>query len=265
MTIEFLDNYSLKDLDDKFLWKYLDLYKLIDLIQNQQLYFTRFDHFEDGLEGITGKDIGLKLIIQSEPLTKENINPTIDTKRQEELIEHDKRMRNDYVDNVELSQKSQYACCWFLGDRESIAMWKLYSQKDGVAIKFKARQLADTIIASAQNFTNTDFQVLYLGPVEYKNIWPVDLSEKFNGKFNGLKKDKSYSHENEYRFVAVVDRDKKGIHHHFTLPIGKVSSFDIEIIANPFMEQWQFDNLKLLLHNFHLDDKLQKSKMDIRK
>jgi hypothetical protein len=73
-------------------------------------------------------------------------------------------------------------------------MWKLYSKKEGVAIKFNGRQLANTIIASAQSFNNSDFHSLYYGPVEYKNIWPFDHQETFKGKFNGLKKDKSYIH-----------------------------------------------------------------------
>jgi len=264
MTIDFPNNFSLDDLNDKFLWKYLDLYKLIDLLHSQQLYFTRFDHYEDGLEGITGKGIGLKALTQGPPLTKENVTTTIDQAMQDKHIAEDQRIRKELLDLIDTSQKSQYGCCWFIGDRESIAMWKLYSKKEGVAIKFKARQLADTIIASAKSLTNTDFNILYYGPVEYKNIWPFDPHETFNGKFNGLKKDKSYVHENEFRFVAVLPSVKKGLHHHFRLPIGQLSNFDIEIITNPFMEHWHFDNLKLLLQNFHIDGKVQKSKIEVR-
>ncbi|MBP6303506.1 MAG: DUF2971 domain-containing protein [Bacteroidia bacterium] len=265
MKIDYPDNYSLSDLNEKFFWKYLDLYKLFDLLNSQQLYFARLDQYEDGLEGITGKGIGLKAISQGQALTMENISTAFDKETQDRLIAGDQRNRKEYSDSIEASQKSQYACCWFVGDRESLAMWKLYSKKEGVAIKFKARQLTDTIIASAKSLTNTDFSILYYGPVEYKNIWPFDPHETFNGKFNGLKKDKSYIHENEFRFVAVVSSDKIGVHHHLKLPIGQVSNYDIEIITNPFMEQWQFDILKLVLHDFQIDDKLQKSKMEVRK
>jgi hypothetical protein len=265
MKIEFPDNYSLDKLNDKFFWKFLDVYKLVDLLHSQQLFFTRFDNYEDGLEGITGKDIGLKAFTQGRPLTHENINPIFDQATKDELIIEDQRKRKEYSDSIEASQKTQYGCCWFLSDKESLAMWKLYSKKEGVAIKFKARQMANSIIASAQSLTNTDFKILYYGPVEYKNIWPFDPFETFEGQFNGLIKDKSYIHENEFRFVAVVPLDKKGVHNHFKLPIGKVSNFDIEIITNPFFEQWQFDNLKLLLKNFDLDNNVQKSKMEVRK
>jgi hypothetical protein len=194
MIIDFPDNYSLDDLNDKSLWKYLDLYKLLDLLYSQQLYFTRFDHYEDGLEGITGKGVKLKVFIQGCPKTKENINPTFDRITQDKLIADDQIRRKEYSDSIDASQKTQYACCWFVSERESLAMWKLYSKKEGVAIKFNGRQLANTIIASAQSFNNSDFHSLYYGPVEYKNIWPFDHQETFKGKFNGLKKDKSYIH-----------------------------------------------------------------------
>ncbi len=49
MEIEFPDNFDINDYENQFLWRYLDLHKLFDLIIHKQLYFTRFDHFEDGV------------------------------------------------------------------------------------------------------------------------------------------------------------------------------------------------------------------------
>jgi hypothetical protein len=84
------------------------------------------------------------------------------------------------------TQKTQFASCWFLDDRESFAMWKIYSKKEGIALKFNAKQFAETVVASAENYSNTDFKILYYGKVDYKNIRPFDPLEKFDGKFNGL-------------------------------------------------------------------------------
>lgn len=265
MTISFPDGYSIQDLDGKFLWKYLDLFKLIDLLQSNQLHFTRFDHFEDALEGITGRGIGLKFYTDGEPLTEENINPQFTLEEQKRIIAEDQQFRLEFETGIQNSQQSQYGSCWFLGDKESLAMWKLYSKKDGVALRFSARQLADTIIASAESYTNSDFDFFYCGPVDYKNIWPFDMHETFPGKFNGLKKDKSYIHESEFRFVAAVSGKNLGKHDYLKLPIGKISVFDVNIIANPFMEKWQYDNLRMLLDNFQVGEKLQKSKMVLRK
>jgi len=264
MKIKFPQSYSIDELNGKFLWRYIDLYRLINLIQSQQLYFTRFDHFEDGVEGLTGCR-GMKFFTQGQAITKENINKEIDEKTQDIIIAGDERRRKEYSELLGKIQQTQFASCWFMGDRESIAMWKLYSTKGGVAIKFKARQLTDTIIASAKSITNTDFGIFYYGPVSYKNIWPFDPEETLENKYNGLNKDKSYSFENEFRFVAVVSSDKKGTYSSFKLPIGQIYSFDLEVIANPFMEHWQFESLKQLLRFYHFEDKLLKSKMDVRK
>ncbi len=264
MKIEYPENFSIKEYENKFLWRYIDFNKLLYLIINKQIYFTRFDNFEDGLEGLTGRGIELKMLTQQEPLTKDNING-FDDETKENLINFDKNNRQEYLNTIRNSQQTQFASCWFLEKKESLAMWKLYSGKEGVAIRFNAKQLIDTIIAAAQNYTNSDFKILYLGPVDYKNIWPVDLTETFDGKFNGLKKDKSYIYENEFRFVVAVSKKHKGKHNSFMLPIGELSSYNMSIITNPFMENWKIENLKSLLKKFNLESFLKTSSMEINR
>jgi hypothetical protein len=265
MTVEYPNNFTLNDYNDRFLWRYIDLPKLLDLLNNKRLYFSRFDHFEDGLEGITGKGITLKAFTQAAPLTTENVNKNLDEETQENLITQDKSMRERYLDYLVKSQQTQFASCWFLGNRESLAMWKIYSKKEGVAVKFNAKELIENVVASAESYTNTDFSRFYLGAVTYKNIWPFDPHEKFDQKFNGLKKDNSYSHENEFRFVTVVPTDKKGLYSKFILPIAELSALNVKVIANPFMESYEIENLKVLLAKYNLANCFTPSEMEIRK
>ena len=143
-------------------------------------------------------------------------------------------------------------------------MWKIYSDKNGVAIKFNAKELTETVIKVAESYTSTDFEYLTFGPLDYKNIWPFDLNETFDGRFNAMKKDRSYSHESEFRFIAVVPLEKKGFYENLKLPIGDLSTYNIEIVTNPFMQLWEFDNLKKLLKQFNLDTKLIPSGMDLK-
>jgi hypothetical protein len=264
MKIEFPVNFSLNSLDKTYLWRYISLSKLLDLMNNKFVYFTRFDDFEDGLEGITGRSVTLKAFVSGEPLTVENTRH-LEKDNQSKLLNYYENSRLEYLDNLEKTQQTQFASCWYLGDRESIAMWKIYSQREGVAIKFKARELTDTIIAGAKSHTNTDFEVMYYGPVEYKNIWPFDAGEVFHNEFNGLKKDKSYLHENEFRFVSVVKSIHKGKHRDFRLFIGPLESYELEIITNPFMKEWEYQNLKTLLSKYNLSDKLRPSQMVVKK
>ena len=265
MKIEHPTEFNLKQLENHFLWKYLDLYKLLDLITTKELYFTRFDHFEDGLEGLTGTAVSLMALTQGRTLTMETVIKTVDEDTQKLLIEKDRNNRRELEEIINRSQKTQFASCWFLDNRESLSMWKIYSKNEGIALKFKAKQLAETVIASAESFTNSDFKMLYYGKVDYKNIWPFDPDERFDGKFNGLKKDRSYGCENEFRFVAVIPLKKIGIYDNFKLPIGELKDFELDIITNPFMETWQFNSLRNLLNNYGLDEKLSASKMKIKK
>lgn len=263
MEILYPKDFRIEDYKDKFLWRYIDLFKLIDLLNNEHVYFTRFDHFEDGLEGITEKGIALKALTLNEPLTTENIND-FDRKTQEELIRRDKHLRLKYkkgLDDLETSQQTQFASCWYLGDKESMAMWKLYSKDAGVAIKYNAAQLIESILVTASNYTKSDFKRFYFGPVVYKNIWPWDFKEKFDQPFNGLKKDKSYIHENEFRFVSTVNNENKRKYNSFVLPLGKLKSYDMNIISNPFMEKWEIQNLKALLVKYDMQQSLKSSEI----
>lgn len=265
MKIEHPDELNLQELEGLYLWKYLDLFKLIDLITTGEIYFQRFDKFEDGLEGLTGKAVSLMAVTQGAPLNKENINKAFSPEDQERIILDDHNRREELKRSIDQSQKTQFASCWFLDDRESLSMWKIYSKSDGIALKFKAKELTETIIASAEIYTNSDFHVLYYGKVDYKNIWPFDPHERFDGKFNGLKKDRSYSSENEFRFVSVIPLEKIEKHNFFRLPIGTLSEFDIEIITNPFMDSWKIQGLKKLLEKYGLHEKMRESKMKIKK
>lgn len=265
MIVDLSDNFSLQELDNTYLWRYMELSKLIDLLINRTIYFARLDKFEDGLEGITGKNVGLKYFSLSTPITKGNINKTFDKPTQEKIIKGDELRRQEYMTSLSDSQQTQFASCWYLGDRESLAMWKLYSDRDGVAIKFKAIELADTLIAAAESYTNSDFRQFFLGPVVYKNIWPFDMHETFDGKFNALKKDKSYIHESEFRFVSAINLEAKGNHDHLNLSIGDLSTYDLEIISNPFMSKYKAANLKKLLAKYNLKDTLRPSQIEIRK
>jgi hypothetical protein len=265
MEIEYPVNYDSESLKQTFLWRYLDIHKLIDLLHNEQIYFTRLDMFEDALEGITARDVHFKAFTQGAPLTEDNINKALPREAQLDAIERDKKMRMDYEENLSNSQQTQFASCWFLGNRESVAMWKLYSSNGGVAVKFNASDLIETVIAAASAYTHSDFEVFLFGNVEYKNIWPFDPREKFDGVFNALKKDHSYSHEKEFRFIAIVSKNAKGRYQHFTLPLGSLKTYNFEIITNPFMSDNQKSNLKNLLSKYSLEEKIRYSQIAIKR
>jgi len=72
MKIQHPIHLNSQNLEGLYLWKYLDLFKLIDLITTGEIYFQRFDKFEDGLEGLTGETVHLMSITQGNPLSIDN-------------------------------------------------------------------------------------------------------------------------------------------------------------------------------------------------
>ena len=262
MDLEHPKKYNSQELDNSFLWKYLDIFKLISLISTKEIHFTRFDKLDDGLEGLTYEAIKLMLRTQNPPSTRDSLKHLgTDDNNINFIIQEEQEIRKKLEYEIYCSQKTQFVSCWFLNNKESLAMWNIYSEKNGVALKFKAKPLVETIIASAKSYTNSDFEKMYYGKVDYKNLWPYD--ETCDGKFNGLKKDNSYNHENEFRFVTVVKGKHAGIHSNFKLPISDIKNFDLEIISNPYIKDWQYKSLEHLLSKFGLENKLRPSDMKV--
>jgi len=204
-----------------FLWRYIDLFQLINLIENEDIQFVRLDHFEDSLEAVTGEMIWDKAFGEIEKYN----------------IKKDK------------SQKTQFASCWFLGDKESLAMWKLYSGKDGVAIRFDAKELIQTVMRVAENDSDENFSSFYFGDIQYKNLYQFCPEEKYEQRFNALKKDVSYNHESEFRFVCVTGDDiiKENIYLK-KLSLSDLISDKLTVIANPFFDNWKFEVLNKFLN-----------------
>lgn len=265
MEIEYPNNYKASNYTGQFLCRYLDLYKLLDIINNHQIYFTRLDKFDDPLEGLTANAIKLRLFTQRDPITEKNINKLFSPEDQKRIIQDDKIRREQYKREVAMSQKSQFANCWFKGEKESIAMWRLYSKKEGVIIKFEANELIDTILQSVTQVKELENTKMTFGDVDYKNIWPFDLDEVFDNKFNAMKKDKSYLHENEFRFIIAVSGGMIDLFDNIILPINSFNNMNFEILASPFMEKWEFLNLAKLLSKYDLEKRLRQSNTAIKR
>jgi len=273
MIITSPDNFNIEQLNDTFLWKYIDIYKFIDFLINKELYFTRLDQFDDKLEGLPIKVL-LKMFYSKNiaPITKETVDKNLGN---EEYLNKNIELYNSYRNEDEFKiiineiQKCQFASCWFIGNKESHSMWKIYSKKDGIVLKFKAKPLIAKIINYAENYPFLVFPIMYYGKVNYKNIWPIDLEENYNDvEFPGLVKDSSYVSENEFRFVAISDKKELGKHKCFKLKIEDTftdNDLGMEIITNPFIEDYQYNSLKAVIEKFNIYDKLKKSEMIIKK
>ncbi|GEM_PF-5162403 len=259
MEIDYPETFSIDEFDEEYLWKYTDLYKLMDLIKNHKIHFARLDHFEDGLEGLIGRELSLWAFVHGISFSEGNIDPGMSQVEQIKAITNNDSMRGGWDLFKSNLQRSQFASCWFLGKKESMAMWKIHSLSNGIALRFNAKQFIETVIASAKRSKQKDFCRLYFGEVNYKDHWPLKRFTIFDKENIGLKKDAAYDFEKEFRFVAVIPKSTVGKHEYLKLPIGSLKSMDVKIIANPFMENWQYNVLQSLLKKHKIDEKLVKS------
>jgi hypothetical protein len=243
-----------------FLWKYFDLHRFIYLITENKLFFTRLDKFEDPYEGIT-----TKLLRRDAKYSKLSLDvrdyPSNLTLKQKKQLRNEKKL-HEYLKNeeIEKSQNRQYINCWFACERESMAMWNLYSNQDAVAVKVHFSKIKDELSKSFSAFIGKNGnRISILGDeITYLKLNPFDESlPKQKLKYSAFKKDISFQFEKEYRFLIVtIDKLEKN-EPFYAVPIN-ISALDLTIISHPNMEEWKLENLKKLLQ-------LTNSKINIEK
>ncbi|MBP6023606.1 DUF2971 domain-containing protein [Ferruginibacter sp.] len=250
----------------QFLWKYFDIHRFIYFLTEEKLFFTRLDKFEDPYEGVATK------VLREQVKLNEQLHTSADLKKtkgraakyiKQVLI---KTIETGIPNQIIEKQKRQYVNCWFSGDRESMAMWNLYSSPDSVAIKVKFTNIKNELNESfKQLIENNGNRISIIGDeITYLELNPFNPSlPKQNLKYSALKKDKPFEYENEYRFLIItIDRLDK-VESFYTIPLD-IEKLDLKIIAHPNMESWKYENINKLIELLNKNFKLEKSKTILR-
>jgi hypothetical protein len=256
MRVEANKDYTFNE--DQYLFKYLDLHKLIYLLNSQNLFFSPLSYFDDPLEGISGEVLFDKHEVDSKNNVPEDAHNR--SLQDDEKKEH-------YRNYLQKVQRQLFASCWFLGIRESLAMWETYSNNDSVALRFNPNHLCDLMVKRFKEIEENDFDVMVHGKVEYFKLSPFDPDDALKNcghKFTGFLKDLSYKHEEEFRFLLIQPNQNKH-YNHYEFAMGILKELDFTIITHPYMEEWKFKNIHNILQNNGLEDKLVKSGILTRK
>jgi hypothetical protein len=251
---------------EQFLWKYMDLHRLIYFLNSENIFFSPLNSFFDPLEGITEKHLYDKEFIDALEEQKEK-DEGLQKKSKEELNEEKEKTKERFKSKLEEIQKTYFASCWYLGVRESLAMWDTYSNKDSVAIKFEPQALCNSIIESCSEHESEDFELMVHGKVEYFKISPFDPNDtnlkNAGHRFKGFLKDLSYKHEEEFRFLALQNNKNK-TYWFFELSLKSIQSLDFTIVTHPYMEPWKYNNIYNILKEKDLEKKLLRSDIPTR-
>ena len=253
-------------LNDKYLWKYLDIHKFLYFLYEKKIYFARLDRLEDPNEGLPHSII--REIYECELFPDEkHLNPHLFPDKKAALKQNRVNIKN-LKDESDKIQKIQYVNCWFAGEREAYSMWSIYSNPDSVVLRFNSDELLKAVDKSLQKTSgNSWIEIVVCGFVQYQKVYPPEYDyAKYiapTNKYSALKKDLSYSAENEFRFIVI----SKKIHEKktkFEIKVEDFHNLDFHIITHPKMEDWMYNNIKNTLQPFGLEKKLIKSEIKLR-
>lgn len=153
------------------IWRYMDLWKFLDILDNSRMYLSQASQFEDKLDGRIPVH-GIKSVGTEHPLKQ------IDSFAESSL------------------KRSHYIGCWSSEAKETYPMWKVYSDyKTAVAIKTTVGDLIKSISEEEKN--------IYIGKINYIN---PHGSYQFRGntlQFFFEKRD-YFSFENEIRILTTL-------------------------------------------------------------
>lgn len=215
---------------DTALWRYSNLPKLLSLLTSKKLYLPSLRSLqrEDPFEGyplIRARRLARQLSQDSDFADRffHQLYPTQPTVT-------DSAFRRQFISLLngkafELHDTC-FVSCWHGRQHESAALWRLYSQEYGVAIRSSVKKLAENILAKGNAI---------LGSVRYTDYESGDI-DLTNALVPVFTKQISYEHEHEVRLLVELnntDKTKSGI-----LLDCEPQLLIEEIVVSPYAEQW---------------------------
>lgn len=265
-----LEKYYNQPNKNSFLYRYLTIDKLLDIILSERFSLVRLNLFEDKLEGTTLEHLLLnhrselnKKIMQNQGGTFSSISLIVNPTN-----------RNKFSRQRESFQDTNYASCWYINNYESVAMWQLYSKPDSVAIKIPYETLHNELMEG--NFEiNTEYEKLKFGSISYHRFKNIDSIEnnRIHSDIQGFIKDSSFEHEQEFRIMIenkdsnkkylekrgmLLDEDVEKINNSNDLKIKylklkKFRDLPFEIIFHPESQEWHKKNITKIIDQFNLN------------
>lgn len=238
------------------LTRYVDIHSFLYFITQNKLRFARLDTFEDLNEGFSVHTAGaVKGVRQRSASIKELGDKEKMLQSIAELKQDHTALEKQYSDY----QKNLFACCWYMGEKESVAMWNLYSNTDSVAIRFNADHLIN-LLAEIAAKEDRHFTRMQYGSVEYADLG-THTPEPDNDCI-GFLKDDSFSHEQEFRFMT--ERNSGDDTLEYEVCLGDLKKIDFTVISHPKMEEWKIRNILNVLSCYELTEKFQPSALALK-
>ena len=262
---------------DARIWRYMDLPKLLSILDEGRLFFPRRSSLQDPFEGFYDEDTSVKVTEYSKKAFQEQharlgLPPELDKIHPE--LAHEKALLEIYPHRAEQIKRffvslrpysfTDFGCInsWHISEHESDAMWNLYAERGkGVAVVSTFSKLC-----RAFHVSNTN---VFIGTVKYIDYQKDRIPFPSNGFEPLLHKRKSFEHERELRAIVLdntyfeKNSDLLGTKSGVYVPVDIEDLVDAIYIA-PITEAW-FENLmQNLMRRFHLEKiPIIKSKLNL--
>lgn len=205
--------------------RYMDLAKLIFLLDTNKLYLRRLGAHKDSHEGSNA--------IQNIKLYKDAGKKTGNDKLHEIIANNIKRICS-----------TAFISSWCVSNDESDAMWRLFCNGSiGVAVRTTYDKLAQIV----------DGRASYIGLVKYINYKNEIIQPVANILAPAMHKRKVFQHENEVR-VLLHNTEYWG-KPETEIPLGLTIDFDSKqiidkVLISPYAESWYFEVVKSVVERF---------------
>jgi len=221
--------YHTKDIETKYLFKFLSYEHTNKFLESGNLWFSRADRFGDKMECVLITDL--------------------------------QKERPDFKE-IENRKKKTLISCWHLADEESLAMWDAYSktmdERRVCAIRFERNDLNRFVAATQASLPQTEIKRNIYGKIAYRDLLTSKKLEEKKVKFNAFRKEAAFKYESEYRFVIQLNNEFSG--NGFNYPIGDPAELPFKILINPLLPSESYNRLKEALGS-GASSKVQDSKL----
>ncbi len=280
---EFINDNDISN--DTFLWRYMDLNKFLSFIINKSLYLTRLDKFEDKREGI---NIHHLLFLHRK--NKMNDHPFFAKFSNYLTIDNFPAQTNNFENEIKSVQRFTFANCWVLGNqnKESVAMWNLYSKPNSIAIKVKYSNFKD-FFSKEKLINHGHLKQIICSPVEYGDFqdefWVNNQFKSQRSIFPVFMKDISFSHEKEFRIVLheiereipplkykenITNRRIEEIYNTTynypgkSIELNEFDKYEFEVVFHPKTDKWAKDSIKSMIEKLGIHFKVSDSKLELK-
>lgn len=194
------------------IWRYMDLPKFLQMLEQGGLYFATLSEFADKWEAVLGRELT------------------------QSIATHFGGASGSVIQLFQEFSKHTAVNCWYQGDGESIAMWELYTSTEyGVAIKSTVGDLMRALSVYEKE--------VFIGSVRYEDHTAPPTQTLAQPKITPyqaiLQKRTCYRHECELRVITEL------------LPSFPDNAALGTLIVHPFPEQGSVIpvHLKTLIHS----------------